>query len=61
MPHPLCECGHRATHHAGPRHRRHPLSRRRSPPGDEQAWQRLWQISEQLTGVHCEFSAAAHA
>jgi NAD(P)-dependent dehydrogenase (short-subunit alcohol dehydrogenase family) len=27
---------------------------------DEQAWRRLWEVSEQLTGVHDEF-AAAHA
>jgi NAD(P)-dependent dehydrogenase (short-subunit alcohol dehydrogenase family) len=26
---------------------------------DEDAWRRLWEISEELTGVHYEFSAAA--
>jgi NAD(P)-dependent dehydrogenase (short-subunit alcohol dehydrogenase family) len=25
---------------------------------DEQAWQRLWEVSEQLTGVHYEFAGA---
>jgi NAD(P)-dependent dehydrogenase (short-subunit alcohol dehydrogenase family) len=25
---------------------------------DEEAWQRLWEVSEQLTGVHYEFAAA---
>jgi hypothetical protein len=25
---------------------------------DEQAWHRLWEVSEQLTGVHYEFSKA---
>ena len=25
---------------------------------DEQAWQRLWDLSEQLTGVHYEFAGA---
>ena len=24
---------------------------------DEQAWRRLWEVSEQLTGVHYEFDA----
>jgi hypothetical protein len=26
---------------------------------DESAWTRLWEISEELTGVHYEFSGAA--
>jgi hypothetical protein len=26
---------------------------------DEQAWRRLWEVSEELTGVHYEFTGTA--
>jgi hypothetical protein len=28
---------------------------------DESAWRRLWEVSEELTGVHYEFHATATA
>jgi hypothetical protein len=28
---------------------------------DEQAWRRLWEVSEELTGVHYEFRSPAAA